>query len=754
MIPVKGPLDSEAVPTTFAVYEGNRELTYLPDPLAREVAARFFNHPNIADSEILTIPLYPATAWPDAEPFLVEVYEDPAGAPYFDAATRRLRVPLGKGVRARLRLSMKLPPDALDKMAVFNWLSEAEKTAQRDRVVGGQHWMLTPWREIELVHAVQRPLATPDITSLSVPSRGPSSTSARPVIHASCSLSSTDRLDLFAEWHEPNDDPGQPDSAAVLADRLRHDLAFHVKVTTPRTYAQRLFGSSTGGFPDHTILGEDAIGVNTVSAAPPIIGPPLPPPLHLKAHEFHDTRYRRIEYWFDATTSFREFLPPALLTHVEGGQAVPVETHIKVTGQRAVTWIPSSAPPPAPIVLYVVPTFGWTREIDAEGTISSRRRGGGLRVYLDRPWNVSGYGEMLGVVLPPAHFAGDPDDEPEGRPYKDCATQWGNDPVWDSPFVDGIAPRRGDFPRARTAPDPTGDWLPPNAPATERDQKPGSFQVTGLLLPRGPVVDVAPHDVRYDAERQLWFCDIEVTAGASYFPFIRLALARYQPISSPGAHLSDVVLADFMSLSVDRWLNVTATADPATRHLTVFGSRPYESSGHREAQNAPAMSLVDLFGNPELLTPATMAESTVVEVWVERLNERLGEDFGWVPVSSGVVSGGDPQQAMSAPDVATIKAAARAVARQAGAAERLKALAAAEVHEIVGVSGADNLISPLLPWRTLWEGDVTLPSESGRYRLVIAEFEEYLVDDSRPYDEVPTRKGRRLVFVEHVELAR
>ena len=34
-----------------------------------------------------------------------------------------------------------------------------------------------------------------------------------------------------------------------------------------------------------------------------------------------------------------------------------------------------------------------------------------------------------------------------------------------------------------------------------------------------------------------------------------------------------------------------------------------------------------------------------------------------------------------------------------------------------------------------------------RYRLVIAEYEEYIVDDQRPYDKVPTMKDRRLVFV-------
>jgi len=56
---------------------------------------------------------------------------------------------------------------------------------------------------------------------------------------------------------------------------------------------------------------------------------------------------------------------------------------------------------------------------------------------------------------------------------------------------------------------------------------------------------------------------------------------------------------------------------------------------------------------------------------------------------------------------------------------------------------------------TLWEGTVTLPQSAGeaaRYRLVIAEYEEYLVDDAMPYDRIPTKKDRRMVFVEHVEL--
>jgi hypothetical protein len=56
----------------------------------------------------------------------------------------------------------------------------------------------------------------------------------------------------------------------------------------------------------------------------------------------------------------------------------------------------------------------------------------------------------------------------------------------------------------------------------------------------------------------------------------------------------------------------------------------------------------------------------------------------------------------------------------------------------------------------LWKGSVTLPQAPGgrtRYRLAIAEFEEYLVDDADPYDQMFTKKDRRLVFIEHVELS-
>ena len=66
----------------------------------------------------------------------------------------------------------------------------------------------------------------------------------------------------------------------------------------------------------------------------------------------------------------------------------------------------------------------------------------------------------------------------------------------------------------------------------------------------------------------------------------------------------------------------------------------------------------------------------------------------------------------------------------------------------------EPLVDVVLSISPIWEGDVVLPAfdVSAHYRFVIVEYEEFLGDDSRPYDLVPTKKDRRIVFVEHVGL--
>jgi hypothetical protein len=129
------------------------------------------------------------------------------------------------------------------------------------------------------------------------------------------------------------------------------------------------------------------------------------------------------------------------------------------------------------------------------------------------------------------------------------------------------------------------------------------------------------------------------------------------------------------------------------------------------------MSVIDVLTQThEDLAPAKVSATSVVEVWVERLDSAKGEEFGWERV----------------PDVV-------------------------RGHELLtdrryGDVLSEYLVDKLFGFLTLWQGTVTLPADDARFRLVVAEYEEYLVDDSRPYDVVPTQKGRRLVFVEHVDL--
>ncbi len=725
-IPMQGPLDPTPVDTTFAVYRDGIELTYLPDPLAVEVAVRILGHPDADPEATVRIPLYPDRQWPDALPFKIEVVDDPGAAPVFDEASQTLRVPLPKAERATVRMSLTVTPEVLrELMGIWRWTSTPTDELER-LACEGRHWMFTPWTDVEIVHAVQRPLLDPTFEELVV-GRGHADTAAWPRFRARCSLKSTDRLDLHAEWHEPDNAPG-----AVPAARHRGDTAFSVKITGPDDYATKNDGAHLGGIPDHTIAGPDLVDVG-------LRDDDL---VAQKRHEFNDTRYRRIEYWLEATTRFREFLPAALQFDDDGdGIQVPTERHLTVVGPRQVRWIPNSAPPPAPDVLYVVPTFGWERTRAEGGDASSWRRGGGLRVYLDGPWNVSGFGEMLAVVLAPATFTGEPETEPKARPYKKLVTQWGNDPIWDSPFVSGIAPSRSSFPLARTAPDPTGGWLPPGAPATEADQPPGQFDVTGLG--RFPsYVDVAPHDVFYDAARKLWYCDIEIDQGSSYWPFVRLALARYQPVSVGDARISEVVLADFMPLVADRWLNVGGSSDALVRKVTVYGFGPRDSSGRLEASRGLAMSIFNPFtGEVTELTPAKLTGKTVIEVWVEHLDPSLGEDFGWMRVNSGATTQPHDDPLLTGNRFFAATDVARAAALR-------KAARHSQILE-------EGIVDALTGFLTLWDGTVRLPrqpSPADRFRLVVAEYEEYLVDDDAPYDRTPTTKGRRLVFVEHIEM--
>jgi hypothetical protein len=178
----------------------------------------------------------------------------------------------------------------------------------------------------------------------------------------------------------------------------------------------------------------------------------------------------------------------------------------------------------------------------------------------------------------------------------------------------------------------------------------------------------------------------------------------------------------------------------------VHGFGPRDSSGRVEASHGLSMSIRDpLTGKVKKIEPAKLDGSTIVDVWVERLDPTQGEDFGWERVTSrGTVN------PLGEAEAGVRKGATRFVpAPDLARAAKLKA--ERNHAELLN----EGLVDALLGLFTLWDGTVRLPaapSAEARFRLVIAEYEEYLVDDESPYDRTPTTKGRRLVFVEHVEV--
>lgn len=626
-------------------------LPYLPDPLAYGVAVRYvppakpkprtggvhyFLPPaghtlrirapyGEEDTNVLHIPF--DGTWPDVRPFRVRVFEpgDGANEPYFEEAKRILHVPLEKGevgemwvscypepktpvthglwrvmaagvarsALARARAPLADMRRVSARMAqvggVSDWATETqldagEVTLLSDlavHVAAGLHWMVTPFRKLTLVHATQQPLLAPDLIADKMRAlRGPGDTWAY-IDHSSpiaISGRSTAKVAVRAEWTDvfdvgvEDEQPRQSRAKAVLRDQMVEATDSEYVLSGRRT-----------------------------------------------RQDFGDTRHRLVKYTAVATSRFREYFEVA---RIDAGKL-----EITREGTPAEIHVPSTARPPAPRIHSVIPAFGWERigaaaspappssvapGAAAPGTgqprilrpdtsrrrvvrpagdrqvsgaalaTASRREGGGLRVYLERPWYVTGADELLGVVLatpPPAAARG---NRRVGTPASAAPlTRWGMDPMWVGAPVDGL-------------PEPI-DFLLATAVAED---------VVTVEAPDGPTVAVAGHPVAYDPIRRLWYADIQVDTHGAYWPFIRLALARFQPYSVDGMHLSPIAVADFAQLAPERRAVLSLDKNDATK-VTVSVDGPTYRHGTLTSR---------------------------MEVSVEQKGG-AGGDLGWIPAS-------------------------------------------------------------------------------------------------------------------------
>ena len=400
----------------------------------------------------------------------------------------------------------------------------------------GWLWSLTPQEGYQLVHAVPRPIEAPRPVSVA-PFRREGQTTCTLLGSLDVHGPSTDSVTGEATWEEVVDDLAQPHATR-----------------SPRS--ETAFTSKVQPFEDIAVLA----GFEGAIAYPGLgdLG------FHDLTHHFTDTRHRTVSYRFRAATRFREYFDPALLVPPDP-IGNPLDDGRSVVSEPVVIDVPSSARPAPPVVHSVVPLFRWDKGAEPEQPMSRRHvRRAGVRIYLERPWYSSGDGELLAVLLAPSgHDTFGPEQEDEsGFPF---VSKVGGDPVWFSTPV----PNRALQPlQLEELADLVG-W-------DDRDE-PGRPVATPTELLDLPAygttygVRVMGYQPQYNEDRRLWYVDVALDPAHTLWSFVRLAVARYQPHSVRGCHLSAPVRCDFVQLPPERTTSISRTDGS---HVRVVVSGP------------------------------------------------------------------------------------------------------------------------------------------------------------------------------------
>jgi hypothetical protein len=756
-----GDPDGQGTPTDPVHPEPSLIVPYLPDPFV--AGAAFRDLPGMPEGTIarsgptgLTFAPLPGgdranqvgsivlidfgetSAWPALQSFRLRL-SDGDGQPVWDAVERVLTVSMPKGEMQTVRMSSYPAEGHLDQLGMWNWIAEGMTDAGREEfrqlALSGLLWMVTPYRELTLIHAVPQPVQPPVMQSpFPQPDKIVNGTYAGVGGKVQVHAASTERIELMAHWQEFTQDPPLDceahvftaslplstvpgtETSAMLFDPTTGTLEFVApSIKGLNDVIQRKFTQLSQAAADcvqtaailHstdarcTDLAKDlrdrvaeTFGLvrypswpNLIPAMEKIgdfsdfsdqnhVGMANLPPQFVSAgrevgdaagevanearaaldtlasvlgvrHEFGDTKHRNVDYRVVGTTRFAEFFPPAMTAN-------PAE--ITQTSNITTLAVVSSAPPAPAVVQYIVPAFKWTRPSPpTPPDYQSSRSGGGLRIYLDSPWFLTGEDELLGVIL---SFRVTPATEP-------FVTHWGRDPLWHSPQISDRPTQQ-----AFRNPKVVGSAF---LHAEDLENKSDSAFPFFTDPAASSFVTVVGYEVKTEDGR--CFCDIELDPGVAYCPFVRLALARYQPNAIRGFELSRVVVADFIQLMPDRSVSLVESNDDVYE-VTVTGT----------THDTPT----------DPVTPGTQTGNQV-SIRVQQRIPGASDDAGWFP----------------ADDQVTVTA---------------------------------NL--PAASGKVLWQGSISLPTgrQPGQFRLLIEELESF--QSVAPTPPVVSR----VVFAETVEL--
>ena len=621
------------------------EIIYLPDPMAAGVSlfvaegyenthtqdfkAKMFSffsnsevNPNNTNN---TIP----EDWYNAGVIRIRLEEGESKVNW-NESQRIFTIFLPKGHRTRIKFSTFWREKDLNKLSAL-WdlvqnespgnLTELKKLAQ-----SGQHWMVSPSREMELVHAVQQPVEKPEILAI-YPDRAYDQTLVEINTRFDIHGESTEKVEFQAKWVDPLDDGISVDIKEKAGTNVIADIPIHYHddkvtkgtipetnvITNPnrkqlelkpklqfikRTDAQFKVEPQPGARkvnklykPQLTLLEQFEKGklAKKISMVNRLKLDILEPKLgfvneinfRIKPLEQHfgDTKHRWVDYKLNAVSRYREYFDKILTENPDLNTIRESEWVEKVN-------ILSSARPNAPEIDYIIPTFEWKKTGQPTKMIH-QRLGGGLRIFIKRPWFSSGVDEKLAILIPSKGNTFSIIGRP--TPYSQDYTNWGIDPIL---FASKPSSNSPDIENFRFSPEIDEDLAYPDN---------SNKKATAVAYP-----------VHFDVERQLWYCDIALDAQQMYFPFIKLVMARYQKHSlrknNTDVCLSPTAVSNMIQLVPERKSTVTFTNSTQKsrfkvevtgtiyndRQIAAFGNNSFLRISFLDGENAqPITGIID-----------------------------------------------------------------------------------------------------------------------------------------------------------------
>jgi hypothetical protein len=548
---------------------------YLPDPLGAGTALAGL--PGAGGNRVIV----PFTGgWP-ARRSIRLVVKAGSGAPVPPppgAQDGALTVHAPKASVTTALLSSWFEPGSLHFFQLWSWMTAAGVVlpAVQKLIEAGGHYMFTPYRALTIVHAVRQPLTAPVVNKITA-GRNPGDTFALLSGEVHANPASSQRVDVLSSYTDPYDDgisaagivqlqhnarvfeiqPDPRDPAGIGFTAMRHDFGdtkhhfvYYSLLATSRFLE---YFADTATVALHHVTPVEVSKAGFVAGTVVVTGTGANAKTHYspgRDYTENDTvgtiaRIAAGAIGDGAKVSVTYVAPPVTRSSLEKDAHPP-------TPKGFLVQIPSSQRSPAPDVRSVLPVFGWHKS-STSSTVTSTRAGSMLRVYLGRPWWASGAGEHLGVIVANPVLPGTalpPDIAP-------LVSGYGTDPL----FATG----------ARTA-----------NPLTLADFTLATATRQNVLLAEQAEttawVSVAGHSVSWDPARKLWYADIALNISPSYFPFVQLALVRYQPSSLTGIEVSRVVVADMIQVAPDRTLQLTYPSSTVVS-VTVSGPGFFDSDG-------------------------------------------------------------------------------------------------------------------------------------------------------------------------------